>query len=207
VEPDDGATYTVARRDTQIRLLEVDATRSVGRAHLHLGAAEVHTTVVGYQRKDALTAELLHSEALDLPTSTLVTRAFWYVIGSGVVEEASVDRARLPGALHAIEHAAIGMLPLFAICDRWDVGGVSTARQVDTNEPTIVIYDAMPGGAGVAELGFEAADRHLRATLEAVRACGCDDGCPSCVQSPKCGNANEHLDKAAALKLLDALLP
>jgi DEAD/DEAH box helicase domain-containing protein len=207
VEPDDGATYTVARRDTQIRLAEVDATRTVGNACLHLGAAEVHTTVVGYQRKDALTGAVVHSEALELPTATLVTRAIWYVIGHDVVEAAGLDRARLPGALHAIEHAAIGMLPLFAICDRWDVGGVSTAHQVDTERPTIVIYDAMPGGAGVAELGFEAADRHLGATVERVRACGCTEGCPSCIQSPKCGNANDHLDKAAAVALLEALLP
>jgi DEAD/DEAH box helicase domain-containing protein len=206
VEPDDGATYTVARRDTQIRLLEIDAERAVGRAGLRLGSAEVHTTVVGYQRKDAVTGALVCTEALDLPTSTLVTRAIWYVVGHEVVDAAEIDRARLPGALHAIEHAAIGMLPLFAICDRWDVGGVSTAHQVDTEQPTIVIYDAMPGGAGVAELGFEAADRHLWATLESIRACGCTDGCPSCVQSPKCGNANEHLDKAAALALLQVLL-
>jgi DEAD/DEAH box helicase domain-containing protein len=206
VEPDDGATYTVARRDTQIRLLEVDADRSVGQARLHLGSAEVHTRVVGFQRRDALTGALVQTEPLDLPTSTLVTRAVWYVVEPAVVAAAGIDGTRLPGALHAIEHAAIGMLPLFAICDRWDVGGVSTAHQADTGRPTIVIYDAMPGGAGVAELGYEAADRHLQATHESVAACPCRDGCPSCVQSPKCGNANEHLDKAAALALLRAVL-
>jgi DEAD/DEAH box helicase domain-containing protein len=206
VEPDDGATYTVARRDTQIRLLEVDAERPVGKAHLHLGSAEVHTTVVGYQRKDALTGAVVRSEVLELPTSTLVTRAVWYVVEDALVRATGIEPSRLPGALHAIEHAAIGMLPLFAICDRWDVGGVSTARQVDTERPTIVIYDAMPGGAGVAELAYEAADRHLRATFEQVAACGCHDGCPSCIQSPKCGNANDHLDKQAALEVLGVLL-
>jgi DEAD/DEAH box helicase domain-containing protein len=206
VEPDDGATYTVPRRDTQIRLLEIDAERSVGQARLHLGSAEVHTTVVGFQRKDSLTGTLVQTESLDLPTSTLVTRAVWYVVEPAVVDAAGIEDARLPGALHAIEHAAIGMLPLFAICDRWDVGGVSTAHQADTGRPTIVIYDAMPGGAGVAELGYEAADRHLQATHESVAACPCRDGCPSCVQSPKCGNANEHLDKAAALALLRTVL-
>ena len=206
VEPDDGSTYTIPRRDTQIRLLDVDADRAVGRAHLHLGTAEVHSTVVGYQRKDALTGAVVHTEPLDLPPATLVTRAIWYVVEPALVEAAGLDRGRLPGALHAIEHAAIGMLPLFAICDRWDVGGVSTARQVDTDRPTIVIYDAMPGGAGVAELGYEAADRHLAATLESVLACPCADGCPSCIQSPKCGNGNDHLDKAAALDLLQVVL-
>jgi DEAD/DEAH box helicase domain-containing protein len=98
------------------------------------------------------------------------------------------------------------MLPLFAICDRWDVGGVSIGRHADTGLATIVIYDAVPGGAGVAELGYEAADRHLQATLESVVACPCVAGCPSCVQSPKCGNGNEHLDKAAAVTLLTAVL-
>jgi len=206
VEPDDGSTYTVPRRDIQIRLLEVDADRAIGHARLHLGTAEVHSTVVGFQRKDALTGALVHTEALHLPSATLVTRAIWYVLEPELVERAGLDAARLPGALHAIEHAAIGMLPLFAICDRWDVGGVSTARQADTDRPTIVIYDAMPGGAGVAELGFEAADRHLAATYESVSACTCTNGCPSCIQSPKCGNGNEHLDKAAALDLLRVVL-
>jgi len=206
VEPDDGATYTVPRSDTQIRLLAVDASRSVGRAHLHLGTAEVHSTVVGYRRKDSLTGAVVTTEALDLPSATLVTRAIWYVVEPEVVHEAGLDGSRLPGALHAIEHAAIGMLPLFAICDRWDVGGVSTAHQADTGRPTIVIYDAMPGGAGVAELGYDAAGRHLAATHESVLACRCDDGCPSCIQSPKCGNGNDHLDKSAALDLLGVIL-
>ena len=107
-----------------------------------------------------------------------MTRAVWYVVHPCTVEHAGLEPSVLPGALHAIEHAAIGMLPLFAICDRWDVGGVSTACQADTGLPTIVIYDAMPGGAGVAELGFEAADRHLLATRQSIAACPCDDGLP-----------------------------
>ena len=206
VEPDDGSTYTVPRRDTQVRLLDAERSRGVGGAGLHLGTVEVHTSVVGYQRKDALTGSVVDAAPLDLPPSTLVTRAVWYVVDSTLVDRAAIDGPRLPGALHAIEHAAIGMLPLFAICDRWDVGGVSTALQTDTGLPTIVIYDAMPGGAGVAELGYEAADRHLLATRERVATCPCDDGCPSCIQSPKCGNGNEHLDKGAALDLLTAIL-
>ena len=111
---------------------------------------------------------------------------------------AEVGPADGPGTLHAIEHCAIGMLPLFTICDRWDVGGVSTMLQADTGLPTIAIYDGYAGGAGIADLGYEAADRHLHTTLDALRSCGCADGCPSCVQSPKCGNFNEPLDKAGA---------
>ena len=207
VEPDDGATYTVPRRDTQVRLLDAERARDGGRRAASTSARWRCTrSVVGYQRKDALTGAVVDTAPLDLPRSTLVTRAVWYVVDPGTVERAGLDRAELPGALHAIEHAAIGMLPLFAICDRWDVGGVSTACQADTGLPTIVIYDAMPGGAGVAELGYEAADRHLLATRQSIAACPCDDGCPSCIQSPKCGNGNDHLDKRAALDLLAAIL-
>jgi len=196
----------VPRRDTTVRLLEELGFRSVGRAQLRLGTVEVHSSVVGYQRKDTLTSAVIDSTPLDLPASTLMTRALWYLIDADTVDGARLDRADVPGALHAIEHAAIGMLPLFAICDRWDVGGVSTACHVDTGSATIVIYDAMPGGAGVAELGFDAADRHLAATRESIAACPCDEGCPSCIQSPKCGNGNDHLDKPAALQLLRAIL-
>jgi DEAD/DEAH box helicase domain-containing protein len=206
VEPDDGSTYTVARSDTRTHLLGTDAQCLVGAARLSLGPVEVVSQVVGYQRKDTLSRTVVASEPLVMPPSTLPTRAIWYVIDAALAEAAGVEPGLLGSALHAIEHAAIGMLPLFAICDRWDVGGVSIARHPDTALPTIVIYDAVPGGAGVADLAFEAADRHLRATLETISACGCRDGCPSCVQSPKCGNANEHLDKAAARSLLETIL-
>jgi DEAD/DEAH box helicase domain-containing protein len=114
--------------------------------------------------------------------------------------------AQFPGALHAAEHAAIGLLPLVASSDRWDVGGVSTALHADTEEPTIFVYDGHPGGAGFAERGFERAREWLSATQAAIEACECPAGCPSCVQSPKCGNKNNPLDKASAIRLLGALL-
>jgi Distinct helicase family with a unique C-terminal domain including a metal-binding cysteine cluster len=113
---------------------------------------------------------------------------------------------RVLSAVHAAEHALIGMLPLFAICDRWDVGGVSMAIHPATGEPTIFIYDGYPGGAGIADLGFRAADVHLAAATDVIEGCACERGCPSCVQSPKCGNWNEYLDKEAARKLLRAVL-
>ena len=115
--------------------------------------------------------------------------------------------ASLVGAVHAAEHGLIGMLPLFTICDRWDVGGVSMALHPQTMQPTIFVYDGYPGGAGIAELAFDAAARHARATLELITACACEDGCPSCVQSPKCGNWNEYLDKRAAVTLLGVMMP
>ncbi|HEX8803750.1 MAG TPA: DEAD/DEAH box helicase [Acidimicrobiales bacterium] len=214
VVPDDGTTYTVARIDVDIRVVGCDARRPLlpGRApawpglEVGLGAVEVHQQVTGYQSKDSLSGRSLGVEKLDLPSSTLRTRAVWFVVPDEVLDAAGVDPADVPGALHAAEHAAIGVLPLFTICDRWDVGGVSTAHQRDLGGPAIVIYDGYEGGAGVAELGYEAAARHLAATLGVVESCPCADGCPSCVQSPKCGNGNEPLDKAGAVRLLDVVL-
>jgi DEAD/DEAH box helicase domain-containing protein len=202
VEPDDGATYTVARTDVDIRIVSRDAHRRVGALEVGLGAVDVHQQVTGYQRKDALTGESLGVVRLDLPRSTLTTRAFWYEVPESLLLAAGVDRADAPGALHAAEHAGIGVLPLFTICDRWDVGGVSTLHQTDLGGPAIVIYDGYQGGAGVAELGFEAADRHVQTTTAVIEACPCATGCPSCVQSPKCGNGNDPLDKAGAVAFL-----
>ncbi|MGV3758169.1 MAG: DEAD/DEAH box helicase, partial [Actinomycetota bacterium] len=206
VEPDDGLTYTVARRDTATRLLHQHEQRPVGRLTVVLGEIEVESQVVGFQRKEVGSGKVVASERLELPPSSLCTRGVWYLVPPEVVEAAELDAEVLPSALHAAEHAAIGMLPLFAICDRWDVGGISISKHPDTGVPTVVIYDAVPGGAGVAELAFASAQDHLQATLESIEACGCADGCPSCVQSPKCGNANEHLDKAAAGRFLRAVL-
>jgi DEAD/DEAH box helicase domain-containing protein len=206
VERDEGLTTTVPRTESAVRLLRADAGRWVGAARLSLGEVEVTSRVIGYQRKDVFTGKVIANEPLELPSSTLVTRAIWYEVRDDVVAAAGIDRADLPGALHAAEHAAIGMLPLFAICDRWDVGGLSTPRHVDTGVPTVIVYDAVPGGAGVAELGYEAADRHLAATRESIATCPCETGCPSCVQSPKCGNGNDPLHKAAAIALIDAVL-
>lgn len=206
VEPCDGDEYTVPRSDVSFRVMTTDRTESVGMARLHLGSIEVASQVVGYQRFDTRTRFPLGRCPLDLEPSLLRTRAVWYTLDDTVLETAALGPERLPGALHAIEHAAIGLLPLFTICDRWDVGGVSTARHSDTGLATITIYDGHSGGAGIAELAFEAASHHLAATLEAIENCPCSDGCPSCVQSPKCGNGNEPLDKDAARQLLVVIL-
>jgi DEAD/DEAH box helicase domain-containing protein len=162
-----------------------------------------------FQRKRASTGAVLETVDLDLPPSTLVTRAFWYEVDHRVLDDAALldaDPRVVPGSLHAVEHCMIGMLPLFAICDRWDVGGVSTAAHTQTGMPTIFIYDGYPGGAGVAELGFTAGAAHLQATFDALRSCPCEHGCPSCVQSPKCGNGNDPLDKRGAASLLGVSL-
>lgn len=206
VEPASGDHYTQPRSDTTIRLGQADRTRSVGSSTLRLGSVEVTTQVVGYRVRSTTSHELVATESLELPPTHLSTRAIWYVFDDTVVDRADVPAVDLPGALHAAEHAAIGILPLFTICDRWDVGGVSTEWLPETNAATVVIHDAHPGGAGIAELAFAAADRHLAATLSVISECGCADGCPSCVQSPKCGNNNEPLHKDAAARLLRATL-
>lgn len=204
VEPADGSEYTLARTDVALRILGTDASRCVGRLGLSLGTVEVTSRVTGYQRRQVLTGEILGTEALDLPPSKLTTRGYWWTVPPEVVRAGAVAAGALPGALHAVEHGAIGVLPLFTICDRWDVGGVSTSWLEDTGAPTIVIYDGYPGGAGVAELGYQAADRQLATTLELLAGCRCLEGCPSCVQSPKCGSWNEPLHKDAAVALLRA---
>jgi DEAD/DEAH box helicase domain-containing protein len=153
-----------------------------------------------------MTGEVLGEEPLDLPERQLRTRSVWWTLGAQAVSSSGVEVADLPGAAHAAEHASIGLLPLFATCDRWDIGGVSTALHPDTGELTVFVYDGHPGGAGFAERGFARVEEWLDATRVAISACECDHGCPSCVQSPKCGNGNEPLDKAGAIRLLDVLL-
>ncbi len=201
-----GEETTQVRSETDIRIFDTEARAVVGASNMHLGPVEVCQQVTGYQRRDAFTGDVLAHVELDLPPSRLLTRAVWWTVTPALLATAGLVPGRWPGTLHALEHAAIGMLPLFTICDRWDVGGVSTALQADTALPTIVIYDGYPGGAGIAELGFASGTELLHATLDLIAACACTAGCPSCVQSPKCGNLNEPLDKAGALALLRALL-
>jgi DEAD/DEAH box helicase domain-containing protein len=206
VEPADGGEYTQPRRSSDISILEIDRRRPMGAAELSLGSVQVVSQVTSFRRLDSFTGELLGTGDLDLPPTELITRGFWFTVDDDVIDAAAVDGERLGGALHAAEHGAIGLLPLFTICDRWDVGGLSTPRLADTDRATIVIYDGYQGGAGIAELGFEHADQLLARTAEVIESCPCDDGCPSCVQSPKCGNGNEPLDKAGAVRLLHTIL-
>jgi DEAD/DEAH box helicase domain-containing protein len=206
VEPED-PDYTTSPRDlTDIRVVETLRTVDWGQATLNFGTVDVTNQVVGYLKKRLFTNEILDEVALDLPPRQLRTRAVWYTATERLLSSYGVEFADIPGSAHAAEHAGIGLLPLFATCDRWDIGGVSTALHEDTGQPTVFIYDGHPGGAGFAERGFAAGVDHLAATREAIHDCGCELGCPSCVQSPKCGNGNEPLDKAGAVRLLDAVL-
>jgi len=196
--------YTNPMDNVDISVLgeERDNSASQGGCSLHFGEVEVSTKVYAYQKRRLLTHEILETLGLDLPTQVLSTRALWYRLPPERLAALGLDEYTLAGGLHALEHAGIAMLPLFAMCDRWDIGGMSTAFHPDTGAATIFIYDAYPGGVGIAARGFELAAVHLRATREMVSACACAEGCPSCIQSPKCGNGNEPLNKTAAITLL-----
>ncbi|MFI6449463.1 DEAD/DEAH box helicase [Kitasatospora sp. NPDC050543] len=206
VEPADPPYTTAARDITSISVLSTDRTEAWGEGRLSFGSVEVVNRVVGYLRKRIATGEILGESKLDLPPRTLRTRAVWWSVTEEQLLAADIPFDQLPGAAHAAEHASIGLLPLFATCDRWDIGGVSVPLHPDTGLPTVFVYDGHSGGAGFAERGFQRAAKWLAATRAAIAACECERGCPSCVQSPKCGNGNDPLDKAAAVRLLDALL-
>ncbi|GAA3379855.1 DEAD/DEAH box helicase [Streptomyces racemochromogenes] len=197
---------TTARDTTSISVLETETEVPWGAARLCFGSVEVTNQVVSYLRRKLVTGEVLGEAKLDLPPRTLRTRAVWWTVTEEQLDEARIAPEILGGALHAAEHASIGLLPLFATCDRWDIGGVSVPLHPDTLLPTVFVYDGHPGGAGFAERGFQTARAWLTATRDAIAACECEAGCPSCIQSPKCGNGNDPLHKRGAVRLLTRLL-
>jgi DEAD/DEAH box helicase domain-containing protein len=197
---------TSARELTDLAIVATDRARVAGPVSAGFGTVDVTNQVVGYLRRRISTGEVIDETPLQLPPRQLRTRAVWYALDQDALDAAGLDPALVPGAAHAAEHAAIGLLPLFATCDRWDIGGVSTALHPDTGAPAVFVYDGHPGGAGFAERGYERLPAWLGATREAIAACECPAGCPSCVQSPKCGNGNEPLDKRGAIVLLDLVL-
>ncbi|WP_244943272.1 DEAD/DEAH box helicase [Streptomyces inhibens] len=197
---------TTARDTTAISILETDTEIPWGDARLCFGSVEVTNQVVSFLRRKLITGEVLGETKLDLPPRTLRTRAVWWTVTEDQLDAARVNPEQLGGALHAAEHASIGMLPLFATCDRWDIGGVSVPLHPDTLLPTVFVYDGHPGGAGFAERAFHTAADWLAATRTAIASCECDAGCPSCIQSPKCGNGNDPLHKRGAIRLLGELL-
>ena len=197
---------THAREISDTRLGQVIAQQQWGDVDVMFGEAEVTSQVVGFLRRRIPQGTVIGESPLDLPKRTLSTRAVWFTISQALLDLADIKEADVGGAAHAAEHAAIGLLPLVAGCDRWDIGGLSTAMHPDTGMATVIVHDGYPGGAGFAERGYEVAQSWLRATRDAIAACECRAGCPSCVQSPKCGNGNEPLDKAAAIRLLDVVL-
>ncbi|MFJ2758165.1 DEAD/DEAH box helicase [Nocardioides sp. NPDC087217] len=206
ISRDDPGYSTFAREITEISIVAEREQVAWGECRLAYGDVDVTHQVVSFLRRRQPSGEVLGEELLDLPERTLRTSAVWWTVPASALEAAGLETADIPGAAHAAEHCSIGLLPLIATCDRWDIGGVSTASHPDTGMLTVFVYDGHPGGAGFSERGFRAAREWLGATLETIEACECDDGCPSCVQSPKCGNQNNPLDKQGAIVLLRLLL-
>ncbi len=206
VMPSDADYYTQPRSTTDLEILEALKQRPWGPTTAYFGEVEVTTQVIAFARKRLFSEEVLSEEPLDLPEERLQTTGLWFPIPGSLDDGVRRRGLDLAGGIHAVEHAAIGILPLFAMCDRWDLGGVSYPMYPELGSAAIFIYEGYPGGVGITEKGYGLLDDLMAATLAAIEACPCEAGCPSCIQSPKCGNMNEPLDKAAAILLLRGLL-
>jgi DEAD/DEAH box helicase domain-containing protein len=205
VEPFNGDYYTQPKKETTTAIERADRTERRLGLELSFGAVVVTEQVVAYQRKAIRDGSTIDLVPMPMPETTFETEAVWYLPEPDTLE--SLDTLpRLLGTLHAAEHAIIALLPLWAMCDRWDIGGLSTNLHFQTGRPTVFVYDGHAGGVGIAERGFDVFEGWVRDTAEMLAGCPCERGCPSCVQSPKCGNLNEPLDKAGALELLRAML-
>jgi DEAD/DEAH box helicase domain-containing protein len=205
VEPFRGDYYTQAKKETTTAIDEELRRARVLGLDAFFGRVTVSEQVVAFQRKSIRDGSTIDLEPLDLPQTTFDTEAVWFLPESEQLA-GSEQMPRLLGTLHAAEHALIALLPLWAMCDRWDIGGLSTNVHFQTGRPTIFVYDGHAGGVGIAERGFDVFAGWVADTAKMLRGCPCERGCPSCVQSPKCGNLNEPLDKAGAIALLDAML-
>jgi len=201
VEPFTGDWYTQAKKETSTDVEEpLRVERRCG-LELTFGRVSVTEQVVAYQQKQVRDQSTIATIPLDLPPTTFDTEAVWYVPTAAQLAGLEAMPLLL-SSLHAAEHSMIALLPLWAMCDRWDIGGLSTNVHADTGAPTVFIYDGHAGGVGIAARGFEQFEGWVADTARLLEGCPCERGCPSCVQSPKCGNLNEYLDKAGALTLL-----
>ena len=201
LEPFNGDYFTQARRESMTYIERLEDRRSTHGVTLSFGSVVYSETVLGYQRKGLTDQQVIDFQTLDLPTVEFPTRALWYELDELIAAERFPSEVLL-GALHALEHGQIAVLPLIAMCDRWDIGGLSTNAHPQTGGPTIFIYDGHPGGVGLTRRGYDQFGRLVGDAQRLISECGCRSGCPSCVQSPKCGNLNEPLSKPGALELL-----
>ncbi|MCL6610205.1 MAG: DEAD/DEAH box helicase [Peptococcaceae bacterium] len=198
--------YTMCGRDKKTEIISVDRSRDLNGHRLYTGQLKVTTRVTGYVKKHERTGQVLGGGSLDLPERVLETTGTWVVLDEEAAAQVKERGLHLMGGLHAVEHAAIGLLPLFSMCDRNDLGGLSTEHHRQTGGATVFIHDACHGGVGFSEKGYDEAEGLLEAVLEAVMSCRCQAGCPSCIFSPKCSNFNRPLDKEAAVMILHLLL-
>jgi len=206
LQPADVDYYTQPLVMSDLSIVRSLRHREMGISTAFYGQVRVEEQVIGYRRLQQFSDTVLSEEWLDMPAQTFETRALWFDLPPAWRQELAREGLDFHGGLHALEHAMIAMLPLFAMCDRNDIGGISTPAHPDTDLPGIFIYDGFPGGVGIAEKGFELLPALWQETLRLIEECPCEAGCPSCVQSPKCGNRNQPLDKAAAVWMLKKLL-
>jgi DEAD/DEAH box helicase domain-containing protein len=196
-----GDWYTQPKKESETFIEQVRERRETGGVELSFGVVSVSEQVVAYQKKRVADNEVLDLLTLDLPEQRFVTQALWFELPDELLrDEFPLDV--LQGSLHAAEHGQIAVLPLISMCDRWDIGGLSTGYHHQTGRPTIFIYDGHPGGVGITRVGYEEFERLVADALRLISECPCRSGCPSCVQSPKCGNLNEPLNKRGAIELL-----
>ena len=207
VHPTQADYYTQPREVSDVRIVRSAQHRVMHSALAYWGSVRVTRQVVGFRRVRQSSEVALNDQALDMPALTFETKALWWDVPAEWGARVGRRGADFIGGLHALEHATIALLPMFAMCDRWDIGGLSTAAHPDTGQPQVFIYDGHPGGVGISEQGFALLDDLWRATMEMIKSCACDDGCPSCIVSPKCGSNNYPLDKRAAVWILESLLP
>ncbi|HEY7002889.1 MAG TPA: DEAD/DEAH box helicase [Gaiellaceae bacterium] len=205
VEPFSGDYYTQAKTETMTSIVEAELVERRLGMEVAFGAVSVTEQVVAYQKKSIRDQATLDLVPLLMPETTFETEAVWYLPEEWMLEGAD-EMPRLLSTLHAAEHAMIAMLPLWAMCDRWDIGGLSTNLHYQTGRPTVFVYDGHAGGVGIARRGYDELEGWVADTAELLDGCRCESGCPSCVQSPKCGNLNEYLDKSGALTLLRRML-
>jgi DEAD/DEAH box helicase domain-containing protein len=197
--------YTQVKKESETTIEASQRAEQTLGVELHFGRVSVTEQVVAYARKAIRDGSTLDVVPLLMPETTFETEAVWFCPEPEQLEGLD-DMPRLLGSLHAAEHTLIALLPLWAMCDRWDIGGLSTNLHYQTGRPTIFVYDGHSGGVGITERGFDRFSDWVEDTVRLLRRCPCSVGCPSCVQSPKCGNLNEPLDKAGARALLERML-
>ncbi|MEE8322087.1 MAG: Zn-binding domain-containing protein, partial [Candidatus Bathyarchaeia archaeon] len=192
--------YTKPRTSVVITIKKQNQDKHIG-IPVHTGEIQVTEFYHNYVLKTY--DEVIGNRPLDLPPLEFTTVGMWFTIPQELKEEIIRQGLDFEGGLHAIEHAMVAMTPLYAMCDRWDIGGASTSMHYDTGLSTIFIYDGFEGGIGISEKLYELVENLFEATLQLLTNCECQEGCPSCIQSPKCGNGNIPLDKSAALLILN----
>jgi DEAD/DEAH box helicase domain-containing protein len=212
VAPFEGDWYTQPKRETDTTIERLLDRRETLGVTLSFGEVSVTETVLAYQRKRLSDHAQVDLVMLDLPETSFSTQALWFELDGATLTgldsdgDGAIPIDKLLGSLHATEHAQIAVLPLIAMCDRWDIGGLSTNMHPQTGGPTIFIYDGHPGGIGITRLAYQRFEELCRDAHQLIVECPCKSGCPSCVQSPKCGNLNEPLSKAGARVLLGEML-